>query len=193
MKYRAAVFRIWSLHLKINSQGNAKAKAQIWVEGDSWRPETVWMNRAWRMPLCYILGKSVRPGVLGWQLTVRISLPSVQNYVWWPWTLLPGQCKLFSDPAHKAIPHLQLKLSFGHFLTVKTSLKSPVALCQGNSADGSNANPAGYPSMKRPGESECLHGDSSFPVGRDALMHLKTHTWKERAEQPFSPHYYLIF
>ena len=111
-------------------------------------------------------------------MTLNSSSWSVQASLW---------------PCSQGYPPPPIKVIFGHFLTVKTSLKSPVALCQGNSADGSNTNPAGYPSMKRPGESEYLHGDSSFPVGRDTLMHLKTHTWKERAEQPFSPHYYLIF
>ena len=57
--------------------GKCKGQSPDLGWGDSWRPATVWMNRAWRMPLCYILGKSVRPGVLGWQPTVHISLPSV--------------------------------------------------------------------------------------------------------------------
>lgn len=126
------MFRRWKLHFKITKQGNECQGQNLGLtEGDSWRA-----NEWCRGP-----GPRRGPSVISWgnQLfadePLQHSSDLVQNHVWW-------RCPCSYDYP----PHPIKVIALGHFfLTIKTLLKSPVDLCQGNSVWGVKHTPSWTP------------------------------------------------
>lgn len=116
----------------LNREINARAKTLGWLrEGDSWRSDE------W----CGGPGPSRGPSVIPWEIGSLLTshynnILLLQNNVWWP-----CPCS-YEYPPHPIV--------LGHFsFTIKTLLKSPMDLPQGNSVDASSTHPAGFHSVRR--------------------------------------------
>lgn len=142
--------------------------APLWFPGAISSPESSWLMTYYILVVC-----------AKWCLmTSNASSWSAQAFLW---------------PCSQGYPLPPIKVIFRTLFNYKNFIKVFPGSLPRELSWWVKHKPSWIPIMKRPGESECLRRDSSFPVGWHALIHLKTHTWKETADQPFSPRYYLIF